>query len=52
VFFGDQPLVNELARCPRPPEGDPAPALDLLGPAGRELVDARSALTLAPRFAT
>jgi 6-methylsalicylate decarboxylase len=46
VFGTDWPYAD------LPPDGDPAPALDVLGPAGRQLVDARNAFTLVPRFAT
>jgi predicted TIM-barrel fold metal-dependent hydrolase len=44
VFGSDWPYAD------LPQDGDPAPALDVLGP-DRELVDARNALALVPRFA-
>jgi 6-methylsalicylate decarboxylase len=44
VFGTDWPYAD------LPPNGDPAPALELLGP-DRELVDARNALALVPRLA-
>jgi predicted TIM-barrel fold metal-dependent hydrolase len=44
VFGSDWPYAD------LPQDGDPAPALDVLG-ADRELVDARNAVALVPRFA-